>query len=312
MSFQPKRNNGSGDGSGKNDFLYPGPNSTDAGGANHVCRVSLIVDMGIQERENYVEAYNSAKKEHVEALATRGAHLTTPEYGDDAGVECISIPQKPKQAVAVFVDLVDDGVVNYGGNIGEAQYRYMLNREFKNVVSPITFDAVPPKGKSKLWTFHGGSVLTKLAKATKNTQIISDGKDNMDISQLLNQSCLIDLEVSKTPKTDGGHFTNVKHAALSKLRDGEEIAELGEPALLVSFAAATKDEVKFIRKCVRDKIVLAKDFVGSQMEAAFVEAGYCEAGEKPESNSAPAPEPEPQEAPQEPTGDDDFDSDVPF
>ena len=325
MGFKPKReNNGNGNG---NDFLYPDP----AEDGTQDARVSMIVDLGIQDRDNFEERYDANKQEHIDALADRGAELVTPTYGDLKGVECISIPQSPKQGVAVFVDLVEE-TVDYGGKIGHKHYRYMLNRSFKNDVSPITFAAVKPATEGGVWTFHGGSVLTKLAKATKKLEILEDGDDNMNIELLLDQPFLIDIDVSHTKKGEKT-YTNVKHNAISKLKsktDPDDVEALLTPAMLIAFDDASAEDVKFIRKDVRRKIMQAHDFVGSQMEAAFVEAGFCKAGNvedaPAEGELEQATKTEPKEAPKEsvketkeaPTEKEaepdmaDFDDDVPF
>jgi len=111
-------------------------------------RVSLIVDMGTQPREDFVDESTGATR-----------------------------PQKPCHQVAVFVDLVAD-TVDYGGSIGKAHYRLPLNREFAGVFSGINFLATPPKdadGKiiqGKPWGLHPASPITKVAKAIKKPGII--------------------------------------------------------------------------------------------------------------------------------------------
>lgn len=266
MGMQPKRQPREG---GDNDFLYPAPLKDGLQQA----AVSLIVDMGIQDRDNFVEVYNEKSDDHIKALAERGAELVVPEYGDDKGKDCISIPQKPKQAVAVFVDLLG-GVVDYGGSIGEAQYRHMLNRDFKNDVSGIPFGAVKPAKNGGVWTFGALNILSKLAKATGQTQILEDGDKNMDVSDLLGKPFLINITTILTVKGEKT-YTNVKHGEPQPLMEGIDVLALDVTPLLIQMDDATKDNVKFIRKAVRDKIMLAHDFSGSQMETAFVEAGYC-------------------------------------
>src|SRR5437763_16906908 len=99
MAFKPKST-----GNGNRNFEprnFPVPK----GGARRA-RVSLIVDLGTQERDPVWELDGKLVKE-----------------GTDGAVEKA---QKPAHQVAVFADLVND-VVDYGGDIGEAQYRLMLN-----------------------------------------------------------------------------------------------------------------------------------------------------------------------------------------
>ena len=68
-------------------------------------RISLIVDIGTQERPDFEEKDKQGNVIEVK-------------------------PQKPAQQVVVFADLVDQ-VVDYGGDIGEKQYRLMLNKELQ-------------------------------------------------------------------------------------------------------------------------------------------------------------------------------------
>ena len=103
-SFKPKNANApstGGDGLPRN---FPTPKA-----GSRRARVSLIVDLGTQERE----PFNAGKPDEK--------------------------PQKPCQQVAVFADLVAD-TVDYGGDIGKAHYRLMLNGSFGGVLKGINFD----------------------------------------------------------------------------------------------------------------------------------------------------------------------------
>jgi len=270
MSFKPMtaRNAPTGDFTPRN---YPEPKA-----GMRRARVSLIVDLGVQDREP----------------------------GDD-GKE-----KTPKQHVAIFADLVND-VVDYGGDIGKAHYRLLLNNTFKGKLKGIGFFETPPKDpdgntiKGKAWCLHDNSVITKLAKAIGKPDV----QQHMDISELLDGQFMADVEVKKNPSgkqdADGNEiiYTNVNYKGASKPApvmkmvtnadgDEEEVEEMPVFATLkvqpkcITFENATKDDVKFIRGNIVKVIKLAHNYAGSNMQKAI------EAFEAENSNgdSAPAEE----------------------
>lgn len=245
-------------------------------------RVSLIVDLGKQERDPIYKIGDKVVTEETE-----GAVATT---------------QKPCQQVAVFVDLVND-VVDYGGEIGKKQYRLMLNKSFLGEVNGINFTASPPmdaKGnrvEGKPWGFHPQNVLTKLAKAVQKEEIIT----SMDVDELLDQPFMADVEVSKKEDKNGKEdkdgnviiYTNVNFKGAAKLPEDDDtnepvkVAALTTPAMSIQFDTATKEQVAVIRPSLRKKIKLALNYAGSQMEKA-IQAFEAERAEK--EDAAPAKE----------------------
>ena len=154
MAFKPRNSNTPrSNNSGENTGLFPVPKA-----GSRKARVSLIVDLGEQNRPDFEDEKTGTTK-----------------------------PQKPCQQVAVFADLVND-TVDYGGTIGKQHYRLLLNKTFAGEITGINFMFVPPKdakGKiieGKPWQLHPANILTKLAKATGNTDIIESG----NIEELLN------------------------------------------------------------------------------------------------------------------------------
>ena len=108
MAFAPKQgntNNTPRDPEMSRDFPTP-----KAG--NRAARIALIVDLGIQEREDFVDQKTQ-----------------------------VATPQAPKQQVAIFADLVAD-VVDYKGDIGKAPYRLMLNKNFKGDIQGINLSLI--------------------------------------------------------------------------------------------------------------------------------------------------------------------------
>lgn len=227
-------------------------------------RVSLIVDLGVQEREDYEDPKTKEVK-----------------------------PQKPCQQVAVYADLVAD-VVDYGGNIGEAQYRLCLNKTFQGKVVGINFQTVAPKDadgnllKNKPWGLHPANALTKLAKAVDKEEITYEGKhpESLDISLLLNEPFMAQVEVKKTEHREGKKdkdgnvivYTNVNYkgaAPIPTVEDehGDEkplaVAKLRQTPRCITFDSATVEDVAVIRAGLIKQIKLANNYAGSKMQAAI-------------------------------------------
>lgn len=313
MAFKPKTPSAPSGGSGnfENTSNYPVPKS-----GLRKARVSLIVDLGTQPQEDFVDQKTKEVK-----------------------------PRDPVQQLAVFVDLVND-VVDYGGKIGMQQYRLPINNTFKGDFKGIVFKAVPQKdaegnilkdkdGKWLPFVLHPASPLTKLAKAGEREDIIK----SMDIEQLLDLPLMVDVEVKVTPHKEGKLdnegkpivYKNVNFKGAAKVPTEEDdegnerpgkVKPLTQPALLLSFDNTTKEQVTFIRPKLRAMIKACPEYPGSKMQAAFeafeAESGSSsDDGDEPAKAPAPAPEkkkrtPAPPPKPETGTGFDDMDDDVPF
>lgn len=257
-------------------YKYPVPE-----GGSQAARISLIVDIGTQEREDFED----------------------PKTGEIK-------PQKPAQQLAVFADLVDQ-VVDYGGDIGEKQYRLMLNKNFKGDIVGVNFGAVPPRDadgnliEGKIWTFHPANLLTKLAKATGNEHILGvDEANNMDIGALLGAGFYADVEVksvdSGKKKEDGTPIiynnVNFKGAAKLPMVKGKqlEIDALQVEPMILNHDNVTEETLVFIRGKVVEMMKLAKEYDGSNLQKLLSKGGSASKAEpvKAEpavSNSATAP-----------------------
>lgn len=322
MAFKPK-SNGNGNGGNGGEFIdYKNMPVPKAG--SRKARISLIVDLGVQEREDFEDPNTKELK-----------------------------PQKPAHQVAVFADLVND-VVDYGGDIGKAQYRLLLNKSFMGDVTGINFNTVPPRdadGKKidgKPWTLHPANLLTKLAKVVDKEEITVDGKhkESLDISLLLDAPFMaqVEVKITETDKEDkdGNKIVyknvNYKGAApvpMQEDEDGNEepmpIAELKQKARCITFDEATVEDIKFIRGNLLKKIKLANNYAGSQIEKAIqafeaqkggADDGDQDRGEEDEPAQKPAKEAKPKAKPAKPAGvkkpaqpipeQDDESDDIPF
>lgn len=245
-------------------YKYPVPE-----GGSQAARISLIVDIGTQEREDFEDTKTGEIK-----------------------------PQKPVQQLVVFADLVDQ-VVDYGGDIGEKQYRLILNKNFKGDIAGVNFTAVPPRDadgnmiEGKNWTFHPANLLTKLAKATGNEHILGvDIENNMDISALLGAGFYADVEVktsdSGKKKDDGTPIiynnVNFKGAAKLPMVKGKqlEIDELQVKPMILNHNNVTEETLVYIRGKVLSMMKLAPEYQDSKLQK-LLESGQ----EKPEAAVKP-------------------------
>lgn len=289
MAFKPKSSGNSNGGGNFEVRNFPVPK----GGARRA-RISLIVDLGTQARDDVWEKDGKLVKEGTEGAVAK--------------------PQKDAHQIAVFADLVND-VVDYGGDIGEAQYRLMLNKGFKGEIQGINFNKVPPmdaKGnriEGKPWTFHPQNLLTKLGKAVEIEGFGEDGNDDLEL--LLGKQFVADVEVKEvnSGKQDAKTgediiYKNVNFKGASKVpaeikedEDGNEsevvptFAKLRQTARCITFDSATEEDVKFLRKDLIKKIKLSSDYAGSQIQKAIEAYEAKNGGSKDDGDAKPEAKP---------------------
>lgn len=294
--------------------IYPEPKD-----GSRRARISMIVDLGIQERES---------------IWKLGDKIVEP---DTEGA--VEHEQKPAQQVVVFADLVND-VVDYGGEIGKAHYRLMLNPVYNGKIKPTNFAKSPPtdaKGKKiegKPWALHPQNLLTKIAKAVGREDVI----ESAAINKLVGLPFMATVEVKKTESKDkkdaDGNplvYTNVNYKGAAPVaavptgeqdEDGNDIeaipkfAELKTPARCVTFTNATKEDIQFIRGNVLKLIKLAQNYAGSNMQKAIEAFEAEKAASKPDAEDAPAEKPKAKAAPkvkkEVAPNFSDMDDDIPF
>lgn len=248
MSFKPKSANKTSTSQNDNPGgLFPVPKA-----GSRKARISLIVDLGEQNREDFEDEKTGEKR-----------------------------PQKPCQQIAVFADLVAD-TVDYGGEIGKQHYRLLLNKSFAGDIQGINFTSVPPKDAkgaiipNKPWSWHPANLLSKLAKAVGKPELIVD----QDVEQLLGLPFMAQVEVNEKDSgkedKDGEPIiyrnVNYKGCAEVPLDDDDQplpVAELKQAPRCITFDNATVDDIKYLRKKLIEMIKLANDYSGSQMEKAI-------------------------------------------
>lgn len=314
---KPAGYTGGGDGVPRN---YPVPKS----GARRA-RISLIVDLGIQVRgDSYKTADGKLCNED-----TPGA---------------IATPQKDAAQVAVFADLVSD-TVDYGGDIGKAHYRLLLNGTYSGVLKGVVHAVnTPPKDakgntiKGGVWTMHPNNLLSKLAVATGQNEVLANGAINRLLGKQFIATVDVNEKASGKMDAEGNEiiYKNVNYKSAAQVPadvkeddDGNEIevipefAQLKVPAMLISFANAKKENIKYIRPSIIKLIKQATNYAGSNMQKAIeaYEAERAAAQNSDDSDddapaeqpakAAPAAKPK-AEKPKAPVAAADQDDDVPF
>ena len=297
MSFKPKSNS---TGNGEGFTINYNEINAQVKGGSRPARVSLIVDLGKQERDDFTEEYVKTSSKHSKALGDGTGRIEKVD-----GKEHIFITQKPVEQVAVFADLTSD-VVDYGENLGKQPYRILINKSYQGNLHGIGFNGCYSFDKSgnilkdKGFTFHTSSPLTKLAKATKQDQIISgSGDDNMDISQLLGKPFMASVD-----KQDRNDDTYINYKGCSEVPlvpsdptdpDSDEVPlnvkKLKLEPLCITFDDVTEEEAKFIRGDIRKKIKQALNYEGSKMQE-ILEATSSGKPEKEEPEEEEHNEPE--------------------
>ena len=267
-------------------------------GGSRPARVSLIVDLGDQEREPSTQDYNPNNVKHSEAL-TKGSWVETV-----SGKEVLFTPRKAVQQVAVLADLMND-VVDYGGNLGKQPYRVLLNPSFKGDVRGIdltgcySYDDQGNRLQDKPFTFHAQSLLTKLAKATKQLGIIDGGDDNMDVSLLCGQAFMAQIVATESGENTYVNYKGCAEVPMIEDENGNEAPLKVKPLLtearVITFDSVTEDDAKFLRGDLVKKIKQALNYQGSKMQAVIENKASTSA---PASADVPvASKPAPQAAP---------------
>lgn len=247
---------------------------------NHTAIISQIVDLGVHTPPLSATTDKSTEfdtREEAEALVAQvEGMLKKSDFDkvkiteqDGKFVVNAQVRQpKDRQEIAVFADLVGN-IVDYGGDIGKKPYRALLNKTWKGEIRGLGLTVVPPQSGS-VWTFAPNSMLTELAKVTRQNTI-TDGSIKNDLNNIgliLGKSLMVD--VVKT--VDGDKiYVNVKGissvpSALAKVIDYSLVNPVG-----ISFDDVTVESLKAagIRGSIIKKIKQANNYQGSKMQKAI-------------------------------------------
>ncbi len=290
---------------------------------NHTAVISQIVDLGVHTpplSANIEKSTECDTLEEAEALVAQVSTLLKKsdfdkvkiaEQGGKYVVNAQVRQPKDRQEIAVFADLVGN-VVDYGGEIGKKPYRVLLNKTWKGDIRGLGLAVVPPQSNSGVWTFAPNSMLTELAKVTRQNTI-TDGtvkNDLNNIGLILGKSLMVDVV-----KVEDGDkvYVNVKGISsvpsqLAKLIDYDLVNPVG-----ISFEDVTVESLKAagIRGSIIKKIKQANNYQGSKMQKAIEEyealnnnSAETNKAEEHKQSVVKQPEPTPATA--------DLDDDLPF
>lgn len=285
---------------------------------NHTAVISQIVDLGIHTpplSANIEKSTEFDTREEAEALVAQVETMLKKsdfekvkivEQGDKFIVNAQVRQPKDRQEVAVFADLVGN-VIDYGGEIGQKPYRALLNKTWKGEIRGLGLAVVPPQKQGGVWTFAPNSMLTELAKVTRQNTI-TDGtvkNDLNNIGLILGKSLMVDVV-----KTEDGDkvYVNVKGissvpSALAKMIDYSLVNPVG-----ISFDDVSVESLKAagIRGSIIKKIKQANNYQGSKMQKAIEAYEALNNGETEQLVVKQPTQPKPNTVP-----DEDLDS-VPF
>lgn len=285
---------------------------------NHTAIISQIVDLGVHTPPLSATTDKSTEfdtQEEAEALVAQVSEMLKKsdfekvkitEQGGKFVVNAQVRQPKDRQEIAVFADLVDT-VVDYGSEIGQKPFRVLLNKTWKGDIRGLGLAVVPPQKQGGVWTFAPNSMLTELAKVTRQNTI-TDGSVKNDLNNIgliLGKSLMVDIV--KTDENDKV-YVNVKGissvpSALAKTIDYTLVNPVG-----ISFDDVTVESLQAagIRGSIIKKIKQANNYEGSRMQKAIEAFEALNRGEG--GGSAKQAAPVPQKAPVV----DDEDQDVPF
>jgi len=200
--------------------------------------VSMIVDMGIQNR---------------------------PDFVDQTGKK---VPRKPVQQLAVLVDLLTQ-THDWGGDIGIKQIRLPLYNTFEGQV--LGHDFVVYKQEDGVVTFNPKSKMAKLTSACGATkELIANGHD---VEALLGKALMVEV----TEREYNGNFYH-KIKGVMPVMKGLPIPKLEAAPIIVAFETCTEEQAKLIRSDVRKQIMKANNYQGSTIQKVFVKMGFDENG----------------------------------
>lgn len=285
---------------------------------NHTAIISQIVDLGVHTPPLSATTDKSTEfdtREEAEALVAQVSEMLKKsdfekvkitEQGGKFVVNAQVRQPKDRQEIAVFADLVDT-VVDYGSEIGQKPFRVLLNKTWKGDIRGLGLAVVPPQKQGGVWTFAPNSMLTELAKVTRQNTI-TDGSVKNDLNNIgliLGKSLMVDIV--KTDENDKV-YVNVKGissvpSALAKTIDYTLVNPVG-----ISFDDVTVESLQAagIRGSIIKKIKQANNYEGSRMQKAIEAFEALNRGEGDGSATQAAPVVQ-----KAPTVDDEEDS-VPF
>jgi len=305
--------------------------------------ISQIVEVGKQRQEDAKMKWNGTPEEEAAEIAKNPNQYF--EDLEDPKTKQVSRykrwPVDAQESVIVFFD-VPSKLVNRGkffdeDGVGEdLPFRGLLNNEYftKGVGKTVskTYSLKESKNPDGTWSLRSNSILHKLAEAVE----VLDEKGNMKpqyLGKLIGKAALFNVHVFGN-EYDGKTYLNEKMSFAGPV---PEMMQSMIPTLdrkhmaLIRFKGPQNlEKLKELRQSVINTMMLADNFIGSDIEKGLIEVGKIKEGDAAAAQkaafgeggaSAPQPQqapkaqpakPAPKAAPQEPVDFDSFDDDIPF
>lgn len=308
--------------------------------------ISGVIDLGLQKQEDAKMKWTGTEADEAAEIEKNPNQyfedIKDPKTG--AMVRHKRWPVKAQRCVALTVDF-PEFMVNRGqffdeDGVGEdLPYRALVNNEFfiKGVGKVVgkPYSTREQKNDDGTWSLKNNTILFKIGQATGQLDEKGHFKPNY-LGNLIGEAAQFNLHVhgndydGKTYLNEKVGFNGPVPKALQK-----HIPVLDERFMYMVNFKGPQDEkaLKELRQSVINTMMLAEDFIGSDVEAGLIAAGKIKegqaaevqkkAGHKPageEGESKPAPQAAkpaatrqaPPAEPQEPVDFDAFDDDVPF
>ena len=307
--------------------------------------ISGVIDLGLQKQEDAKMEWKGtdAEKAEIEEKAKRGE---TAEYfqtlPNDKKVPTLykRWPVKAQRSVAVTFD-VPSIMVNRGkffdpeGGGEDLPFRGLLNNEYgvkglgKIVGKPYSLRE--QRNDNGTWSLKNNTILHKIAQAVDALDEQGNFKPNY-LGNLIGKAAMFNIQVSLT-KVGDKEYLNEKMGwggpVPKMIVDMGGVPTLPDDQLyMINFSGENEEfALRNLRQSVITQMMLAEDFIGSDVEAQLIKIGKIKEGQAAETQKKagyevaesagdkPQQSPQPKATPQEqsePIDFDSFDDDIPF
>lgn len=234
---------------------------------NRIAVVSGLIDLGIQDRPDYVEEYKGTKAQEA-ALKSGKSRLDEDE-------ENIITPLKPTEQIAIMADFPEI-MINYGkffskdGEDDWKPYRHLITGEWwdksarKMLAKGVSLSCKPDDKSESGWAYDRKSNISKLAVAT-GVVAKAPVDQNFDIGELLGG--VFTMDVSAEESKDGKHI-NVKVKNISKKHEKIPVPDHDIEPFGVMFDGDNDEEsLKQLRASVKNTLERAQGWETSGLKA---------------------------------------------
>lgn len=232
---------------------------------NRIAILSGLIDLGVQERPDYVEEYTGTKKQEA-ALKAGTSHLDEEE-------ENIITPLKPTEQIAIMADFPEI-MVNYGkffskdGEDDWKPYRHLITNEWwdkgarEKLAKGVSLSCKPDDKADSGWAYDRKSTISKLAVAT-GVVPKAPVDQNFDIGELLGGVFTMDVSAE-----EDGKYVNIKVKNISKKHDKIPVPDHDVVPFGVMLEGGNDEEdLKQIRASVKNTLKRAKGWETSGLKA---------------------------------------------